>query len=82
MARAGYELEIRPFSQEEAMNATEAFLTSSTNYVMPVTRIDGQPVGNGHPGLLTMQLRQAYIDEVVRGGRGAAPGDVDTAMAV
>jgi D-alanine transaminase len=82
MARAGYELEIRPFSQEEAMTATEAFLTSSTNYVMPVTRIDGQPVGNGHPGLLTMQLRQAYIDEVVRGGRGAAPGDVDTAMAV
>jgi D-alanine transaminase len=64
------------------MNATEAFLTSSTNFVMPVTRIDGQPVGNGHPGILTMKLRHAYIDEVVNGGRGAAPGDVYTSMAV
>jgi D-alanine transaminase len=49
---------------------------------MPVTKIDGQPVGNGHPGILTMKLRQAYIDEVVHGGRGAAPGDVYRSMAV
>lgn len=50
----------RPFTLEEARNAREAFITSSTNFVMPVTRIDGAPVGNGHPGLLTCKLRQCY----------------------
>jgi branched-subunit amino acid aminotransferase/4-amino-4-deoxychorismate lyase len=28
---------------------------------MPVTRIDNEPVGNGHPGLLTGKLRDAYL---------------------
>jgi len=50
----------RPFTVEEARKAREAFITSSTNFVMPVTRIDGQPVGNGHPGILTTKLREQY----------------------
>lgn len=60
----GVTLEERPFSIEEAKSAREAFLTSSTNFVMPVTRIDDQPVGNGHPGLLTGKLRAAYMNYV------------------
>lgn len=67
----GYELEIRPFSLEEAYGAREAFLTSSTNHVTPITRIDDRVIGNGHPGLLTMKLRRAYIEQVVEGGGGA-----------
>jgi D-alanine transaminase len=54
----------RAFTVEEARQACEAFITSSTNFVMPVTRIDGEPVGNGHPGLLTGKLRDAYLDFV------------------
>lgn len=54
----------RPFTLEEARKAREAFITSSTNFVMPVTRIDEEPVGNGHPGLLTCKLREAYEDFV------------------
>jgi D-alanine transaminase len=50
----------RPFTVDEARGAREAFITSSTNFVMPVTRIDGEPVGNGHPGLLTCKLREIY----------------------
>jgi len=60
----GVTLEERPFSIEEAKGAREAFLTSSTNFVMPVTRIDDQPIGNGHPGLLTGKLRKAYMNDV------------------
>ena len=60
----GVTLEERPFSIEEAKSAREAFLTSSTNFVMPVTRIDDRPVGNGHPGLLTGKLRTAYMNYV------------------
>jgi D-alanine transaminase len=60
----GVDVEERPFSLAEVQSAREAFLTSSTNFVMPVTRIDGKPVGNGHPGLLTGKLREHYMDYV------------------
>ena len=61
MKEEGLELVERPFTVEEAYKAKEAFLTSSSNFVMPVTEIDGRPVGNGHPGLLTQRLRRAYL---------------------
>ena len=69
--KEGYALEERAFSVEEAKHAKEAFLTSSTSFVLPVTQIDGKPVGNGHPGLLTTKLRQHYID-YMRGLRKSA----------
>lgn len=56
----GVEVEQRAFTVDEALEAREAFITSSTNFVMPVTRIDDKPVGNGHPGLLTLRLREVY----------------------
>jgi D-alanine transaminase len=56
----GVELEERAFTVEEAYAAREAFVTSATQLVMPVVRIDGRPVGNGAPGLLTSALRRDY----------------------
>lgn len=50
----------RPFTVEEAKSAREAFVTSATNIVMPVVRIDDRPIGNGAPGLLTQKLRVAF----------------------
>lgn len=71
MESEGYELELRPFTLDEAYDAQEAFLTSSTNFVTPVTRIDDRAIGNGHAGILTMKLRQLYIERVVHGQGGA-----------
>jgi D-alanine transaminase len=56
----GLELDERPFTVEEAYAAREAFVTSATQTVMPVVRIDGRPVGNGAPGLIASALRRAY----------------------
>lgn len=58
---AGLAFEERPFTVEEAKQAIEAFLTSATTYVMPVTRIDGQPIGDGKPGDLSLKLRDGYV---------------------
>jgi D-alanine transaminase len=63
-ARQGVGFEERPFTVDEAYAAREAFITSSTNYVMPVTRIDDRAVGEGRPGKLTMKLRQVYLDYI------------------
>jgi D-alanine transaminase len=50
----------RPFTVAEAMAAREAFITSASQTVMPVVRIDGQPVGNGAPGLISTALREDF----------------------
>ncbi|MGB5451096.1 MAG: D-amino-acid transaminase [Sedimenticolaceae bacterium] len=55
-------VEQRPFSIEEACSADEAFITSATTFVMPVTSIDGKPVGDGKPGAMTRRLRELYIE--------------------
>lgn len=54
-------VEERAFTLEEALDAKEAFVTSATSFVMPVVRINDQPLGNGAPGILTSQLRAMYI---------------------
>ena len=56
----GLEFEERAFTVEEAYAAREAFLTSATQSVMPVVRIDGRPIGNGAPGIVTSALRRDY----------------------
>ena len=60
LGREGLRLVERPFSVTEAKAAREAFLTSTTNFVLPVVSIDGVAIGNGHPGSITRRLRQAY----------------------
>ena len=60
--KAGYEFEERPFTVDEAKAAREAFLTSATSFVLPVTQIDDNPVGNGHPGILSGKLHLQYLD--------------------
>jgi D-alanine transaminase len=59
--RLGLSLEERTFSVAEAHDAAEAFLTSASNLVMPVTRIDDKPVGDGRPGRFALQLRDAFL---------------------
>ena len=54
-------------SLDELSQAQEAFLTNSLIEVMPLTEIDGKPVGSGTPGSLTKKLLTAYR-ELVRTG--------------
>lgn len=56
----GLQIEERPFTVEEAHNAREAFVTSATQAVMPVVRIDEHVIGNGAPGLIASALRRDY----------------------
>ena len=60
LKREKIELVERPFTVEEAKAAREAFITSATNIVMPVVMIDGKPIGNGAPGLLSLRLRGEF----------------------
>ncbi len=61
---AGIEVVERPFTLEEAKRAREAFLTSTTSLLLPVTRIDEQVVANGVPGSVTRRLARLYAERV------------------
>jgi D-alanine transaminase len=56
----GLQLVERPFTVTEAYAAREAFITSASQIVMPVVRIDGRPIGNGAPGLVATALRRDF----------------------
>ncbi|UES50946.1 D-amino-acid transaminase [Roseibium aggregatum] len=58
--KEGLTFEERPFSLEEAFDAKEAFVTAATTVVMPVTRLDGRIIGNGHPGSVATRLRELF----------------------
>lgn len=65
--RDGVKVEERLFTVAEARTAREAILTSASNFVVPITRIDGEPVGDGKPGPVAQRLRELYI-EAARAG--------------
>ena len=60
IAAQGLTLEERAFTVDEAYTAREAFITSASQIVMPVVRINGRPVGNGAPGLIASALRRDF----------------------
>jgi D-alanine transaminase len=78
--REGLAIEERKFTLKEALAAREAFITSTTNYVMPVVRIDGKPIGDGKPGSFSKRLRSAYIAYMDQMGEGAPVDDLTARM--
>jgi branched-chain amino acid aminotransferase len=64
---AGLKLHERRIQPDELRGAEEAFLTSATRGVLPITTIDGAPVGAGVPGPVTRRLMALY-DELARRG--------------
>ncbi|MUZ71509.1 D-amino-acid transaminase [Agrobacterium vitis] len=62
----GLVIEERPFSVEEALAAREAALTSASNFIVPITTIDGKPVGDGKPGPIVTRLRALYMENARR----------------
>lgn len=52
--------ELRRISRAEVLGADEVLLSSATKEILPVTRIDGQPVGDGQPGTVYDLLYAGY----------------------
>jgi len=56
----GLVVQERAFTVQEAYSAREAFITSASQIVLPVIRVDGRTIGNGKPGPVATALRRAY----------------------
>lgn len=55
-------IEERAFTVAEAEQATEAFVSSASGFVMPVVRVNDAVIGNGLVGPVTAALRASYIE--------------------
>ncbi|HEX3483970.1 MAG TPA: D-amino-acid transaminase [Micropepsaceae bacterium] len=61
LAREGFNaIEERAFTVAEATVAREAFVTSASGGVLPVTSIDGHRVGDGKSGAATRRIHRLY----------------------
>lgn len=60
----GVKVDERPFTLEEAKQASEAFVTSTTLGIMPVVKIDEMVIGNGHPRDTAQKLMSLYDQHV------------------
>ncbi len=63
---AQIKIEERPFTLDEAKEASEAFITAASTFVCPVVEIDGTKIGKGIPGPISKRLREIYIDESIK----------------
>lgn len=61
-------------SLSDLAGADEVFITSTTTLIMPVVRLDGQPVGDGRPG--SVSLRLAYHFQKMFAGEETPSADV------
>ena len=65
-AEHGVKIEERLFTPEEAYSADEAFLTSASQFVMPIVEIDNHRIGGGQVGPVVRKLREIFLEEAQR----------------
>ena len=66
---AGYRLVFRPLPVAGIPTWEEAFITSTSRHIVPLTRVDGRPIGDGRVGPVTRRLMdafEAYFREEIR----------------
>jgi len=59
---AGFTVREAPIFVDRIDQLDELFLSGTTTEVMPITRLDGRPVGTGTPGPVARALQQAYLE--------------------
>ena len=55
-------VEERNISLDELLQASEVFLTATTRKIVPLLKINGQPIGNAKPGPVTTKLFERFLE--------------------
>ena len=67
---AGLPLEVGQVPEDAVREADEVFLSSTAGGILPVTVVDGRPLGDGAPGAVTERLRSLYWSKQEAGWHG------------
>ena len=57
----GLDIKVQDFDLDDFANADEAFISSSTKNILPVTSLNGKPIGDGKIGKITTQLNHELL---------------------
>lgn len=69
-AELGVPLDAGPLPAGDVRSADEVFLSSTAGGILPVTRVDGRPLGDGAPGPVSMRIHDAYWRKKEAGWHG------------
>jgi D-alanine transaminase len=69
---AGIAWDETPFTLDDLEAAREAFITSASSFVRPITKVDGRPVGDGTVGPVVRRLFEIFARHVKGDLRNAA----------
>jgi D-alanine transaminase len=69
---AGVRFVERSFTEDEARNARELFVSSTTSFVKPIVALNEKPVGDGTIGPVTRRLMDLYAEHMSGPARNAA----------
>ncbi|MDO9181984.1 MAG: aminotransferase class IV [Bacteriovorax sp.] len=53
-------------TKADFFSASECFITSTTRNLVPVTKVEGNPIGTGLPGQKTIELLKMYLEFVAK----------------
>jgi D-alanine transaminase len=59
-AQAGVPFKVAHLTKDEVAAADELMLSAATREILPISRLDGRPVGSGRPGPIYGKLRAGY----------------------
>ena len=59
-----YPVEITDLTEKMLLSADEAFFTGSATEVTPIATVNDKPIGNGKPGIITLELKELYLRTV------------------
>ena len=62
--RAGMTIRLEPLTEDEVSSAEELFITGTTTEVVPITMLNGHPVGDGKPGPVTARIQSIYRSHI------------------
>jgi branched-chain amino acid aminotransferase len=69
--KMGLDIREVPFTHYNLLNSDEAFLTGTAAEIIALTELDGQKIGNGVAGALTMRLLAAFREYTRQAENGA-----------
>jgi D-alanine transaminase len=59
-AQAGVPFKVAHLTKDEVAAADELMLSAATREILPITQLDGRPIGSGRPGPIYARLRAGY----------------------
>ena len=68
----GIEAKTANLKPQELIEAPEAFLSTTAGGIVPVTRVNGRPLGNGAVGIMTTNIRSRYWERRRAGWHGTS----------